>query len=52
MNDFNISHIIGKGSSAIVKLAYYKKTKQKVAIKVYDKYKNKKAFKGEVEIMA
>ena len=39
-----------------MKLAFHKKTKQKVAIKIFDKYKMKegfvrKAFKGEVEIL-
>jgi serine/threonine protein kinase len=56
LKDFNIAHTIGTGSSAIVKLAFHKKTKQKVAVKIYDKYKMKesyirKAFKGEVDIM-
>jgi hypothetical protein len=44
MQDFNISHTIGTGSSAIVKYAIHRKKKNKVAIKIYDKYKMREAY--------
>ena len=55
MKDFKVSHTIGTGSSATVKCAVHR-TKMRVAMKMYDKYKLKeayvrKAFKREVQIL-
>lgn len=39
LDDFIIIRHLGSGAYANVKLAQHKKTKQKVAIKIYPKYK-------------
>lgn len=56
INDFQILHTLGKGSSALVKLAKHKKKNLRVVLKTYDKYKLieghlKKALMKEVEIL-
>jgi serine/threonine protein kinase len=55
LEDFTILHTLGKGSSAIVKLAKHKKMNCKVAFKIYDKYKllesqRKRSLLKEIEI--
>ena len=56
LSDFTIMHTLGKGSSAIVKLAKHKKQNCKVVFKIYDKYKLmesqlKKSLFKEIEIL-
>lgn len=39
LEDYQLIRLLGSGAYATVKLATHKKNKQKVAIKIYPKYK-------------
>ena len=54
--EYEMKKILGKGAYAVVKLAEHKKTKRKVAIKIYPKFKlndaqKKKTVKSEIKSM-
>lgn len=56
ISDYNISHTIGKGGSAIVKLGTHIDKKTNVVFKIYDKEQLKnssrmKALQNEIAIM-
>ena len=56
LEDFNILHTLGKGSSGVVKLAKHKKKNCKVVFKIYQKYKLlesqlKKSLFKEIELL-
>jgi len=53
LEDYQIQRILGSGAYATVKMAVNKKTKKRVAIKIYPKYKlndqtKKKAVQREI----
>lgn len=56
LEDYQLVRLLGSGAYATVKLGQHKKTKQKVAIKIYPKYKlndqtKKKAVQREIICM-
>jgi len=56
MNDFELGSKLGEGAYAVVRSCRHKKTQDKIAMKIYDKYKlndpiKKRSVSREIELL-